>query len=123
MDDISLNIIKSSAQTYSQKLSQIFNYCVSTANFPGILKYADVTQVFIKGDVTDKKNYRTISTLTNYSKIFEKLIYNQIFEFINPKLSTYIPEFRKNSNTLHTLLKPGDHETWKPGNKIGAFNN
>ena len=94
-----------------------------SASFPDLLKYADVTPVFKKGDATDKENYRPISTLSNFSKIFEKLIYNQIFEFMNPKLSKYITGFRKNHNTQHALLKM--IETWRSklncGNKIGAL--
>ena len=63
-----------------------------------------------------------ISTLSNFFKIFEKLIYNQIFEFMNHKLSKYITGFRK-KNIQHTLLKM--IETWilklNYGNKIGAL--
>ena len=123
LNDIPIKIIKNSAQVYSSKLTQILNHCVSTASFPGLLKYAVVTPVFKKGDVTDKENYRPIRTLSNFSKIFEKLIYNQIFEFVNPKLSKYITGFRKNHNTQHALLKM--IETWRLklycGSKIGAL--
>ena len=63
-----------------------------------------------------------ISTLSNFCKIFEKLIYNQIFEFMNHKLSKYITGFRK-KNIQHALLKMT--ETWilklNHGNKIGAL--
>ena len=103
--NIPIKIIKNSAQVYSSKLTQILNHCVSTASFPDLLKYADVTPVFKKGDVTDKENYRPISTLSNFSKIFEKLIYNQIFEFMNPKLSKHITGFQKNHNNQHALVK------------------
>ena len=99
LNDIPIKIIKNPAQIYSSKLNQILNHCVSTTSFPDLLKYADITQVCKKGDVRDKKNYRPISTLSNFSKIFEKLIYNQIFEFMNPELPKYITGFWKNHNT------------------------
>ena len=119
-----MKIIKISAQVYSSKLTQILNHCVSTASFPYLLKYADVTLVFKKdGDVTDKENCRAISTLSNFSKIFEKLTCNQSFEFMNIKLSKYITGFRKNHNTQRALLKI--IETWRSnlncGNKIGTL--
>ena len=50
-------------------------------------------------------------TLSNFSKIFEKLMYNQIFEFINLKLSKYIAGFQKENNTQDALLKM--IETWR----------
>ena len=99
------------------------NHCASTASFPDPLKYVDVTPVFKKGDAIEKENYRPISTLSQFSKIFEKLIYSQIFEFIKPKLSKYITAFRRNVNTQHALLKM--IEIWRSklncGNKIGAL--
>ena len=52
--------------------------------FPDILKYADITPVFKKGDTTDKSNYRPISTLWNFSKIFEKHIYSQVNPYMEP---------------------------------------
>ena len=99
LNEIPIKIIKNSSQVYSSKLTPILNQCVSTASFPDLLKYADVTPVFKKGNVTEKENYRPISTLSNFFKIFQKLIYNQIFEFMNPKLSKYITGFQKNYNT------------------------
>ena len=63
LNDIPIKIIENSAEVYSSKLTQILNHFVSTASFPDLLKYADVTAVFQKGDVTGKENYRPISTL------------------------------------------------------------
>ena len=60
---------------YSQVLTNIFNDCVQSGNFPDILKYADITPVFKKVDTTDKANYRPISTLSNFSKVFEKKLF------------------------------------------------
>ena len=68
-----------------------------------ILKYADITPFFKKGDTTDNGNYRPISTLSNFSKIFERLIYTQINLFIENKLLIYLAGFRKNHNIQHNL--------------------
>ena len=67
-----------SVHIYSQELINIFNDCVKSGNFSDILKYTDITPVFKKGDTTDKTNYRPVSTLSNFPKVFEKIIYAQI---------------------------------------------
>ena len=68
-----------------------------------ILKYADITPFFKKGDTTDKSSYRQISTLSNFSKIFERLIYTQINLFMKNKLLIYLAGFRKSHNTQYNL--------------------
>ena len=105
-----------SVYIYSQVLTNIFNQCVKSGEFPDILKCADITPVFKKGDTTDKTNYRPISTLLNFSKVFEKMIYAQINSFMEPKLSKYIAGFRARHNTQHALLK-----MLNKGNKVGAI--
>ena len=76
-----------------------------------------------KGDITDKQNYRPISTLSNFSKVFERLLHSQISQFMEPKFSKLLTGFPKNHNTQHALLKM--IETWKAklntGCKIGAL--
>ena len=94
-----------SVHIYSHVLTNIFNDCVKRGNFPDILKYADITPVFKKGDTTDKTNYRPISTLSNFSKVFEKMIYAQISSFMEPKLSKYPAGFHGKHNTQHAFLK------------------
>ena len=91
--DIPMRIIKDAAHVYSHRLTIIFNNCIKNSKFPDILKYADITPVFKKGDTTDKSNYRPISTLSNFSKIFEKLIYNQVNSYMEAKLSKYFARF------------------------------
>ena len=46
--------------------------------FPDILRKAEVTPVHKKEDMYDKQNHRPVSTLSNPSKVFEKLDYSQI---------------------------------------------
>ena len=101
--------IKNAAHAYSHRLTIIFNNCIRNGRFPDILKYADITSVFKKRDTTDRRNYRPISTLSNFSKIFEKLIYNQVNSYMESKLSKYLAGFRRNHNTKHDLLRMIDH--------------
>jgi hypothetical protein len=46
--------------------------------FPAWLKYAQIVPVFKKGDKEQPTNYRPISLLTSFSKIFEKVIYKRL---------------------------------------------
>ena len=53
----------------------------SSSTFPWILKLADITAVYKKDSRYEKGNYRPISFLPNLSKIFENVLYDQIFSF------------------------------------------
>ena len=67
---IPMRIIKDKAHVYSHRLTIIFNNCIKNSKFPDILKYADITPVFKKGDTTDKSNYRPISTRKYLRNLF-----------------------------------------------------
>ena len=103
--------------------SQVLTNYVKRGNFPDILRYADITPVFKKVDATEKTNCRPINTLSNFSKVFEKLIYAKINSFMEPKLSKYLGGFGAKHNIQHTLLNMT--ETWRAmpsnGYKVGAI--
>ena len=80
-------------------------------NFSDILKKAEITPVYKKDGMNDKQNYRPVNTLSNQSKVFEKLIYPQINTYMIDKFSKYLTGFRKNHNTQHALLNM--IENWK----------
>ena len=121
--DIPMRIIKHAAHVYSHRLTIIFSNCIKSSKFPGILKSADITPVFNKGDTADKSNYRPISTLSNFSKIFEKLIDSQVNSYMEAKLSKYLAGSRRNHNIEHALLRM--IESWQAlqnkGQKVGAI--
>jgi hypothetical protein len=54
-----------------------------TGIFPTRLKYAEIQPIFKKVDKAVTPNYRAISLLTSFSKIFEKVIYKRIYQHIN----------------------------------------
>ena len=94
-DTIPPNVIDANCDIFALKLHIDFNISIDTGNFPVNLKLSDITPVHKKGDRTDKTEYRPVSILPAISKVFEKLLFYQINDFINPKLSKNQSGFRK----------------------------
>ena len=74
---------------------QNFNKCIIYRKFPDQLKKADVSSAFKKGNHNDKTNYRAVGVLPSLSKIYERLIYNQINQMTENALSIFHCGFRK----------------------------
>ena len=104
-NDIPVSVLKESVSAYYEKLTDIFDNCIRSSHFPLILKKSEVTPVFKKGNPTSKTDHRPVSTLSNFSKIFEKLIYLQLNKYMQNKFSINLTGFRKNHGTQHALLK------------------
>ena len=51
-----------------------------------------------------KGNYRPVSILPTLPKIYEKILYQQIYEYFNSIFSKYLSGFRKGHSTQHCLL-------------------
>ena len=62
-------------------ISVIFNDCLNDGKFPHEWKKTNVLPVRKKGNKQSLKNYRLISLLPVCSKIFERLIYDEMFTF------------------------------------------
>ncbi len=59
-------------------------------------KFADITPAFKAIDPPDKNNYRLISILSVLSKVPKGIINDQLSDYFNHILSTFISAFRKN---------------------------
>ena len=77
---------------------------VHSKKFPIHLKNADITPMFKKLERILKKNYRPVSILPTVSKIFERLMQEQINSFVVKHLSPYLCGYRKGYNTQYALL-------------------
>ena len=103
--DIPTKILKENADIFSDFLFAYYNASVvKTSKFPSILTLADIIPVFKKGDKKCKNNYRPVSVLPNMSKIFERIIFRQISNYMESFLSKYQCGFRKGYSTQHCLL-------------------
>ena len=103
--DISVLILKKCASMLSWHLANFMNAFMESGTFPGILKIAKVTPIFKKGDPQIFDNYRPISILPIFGKIFEKLIYSRLYDFFVSQNVIYDKQFgfRKNHSTAHAV--------------------
>ena len=75
-------ILKDSCQTIAPFLSDIFNLSISTNTFPNDLKIGKVSPAHKSGDRDDLNNYRPISVLPTTARVFERLLYNQMYTYL-----------------------------------------
>ena len=78
-DSISMGAVLSSIHEIANVLSDICNLSFQTGIFPNLMKIARVTPIFKSGDSNNLANYRPISVLPVFSKIFEKAIHQRLF--------------------------------------------
>ena len=81
-----------------------FNNSITTSIFPSSLKQAIITPVFKKGDKNLKENYRPVSILPNVLKVFERLLFKQISNFMEPFFSKQQCGFHKDYSSQYCFL-------------------
>ena len=92
-DNVIAKIIKISPDIVTETLVHIINLSFSQGIFPKELKKAKVFPIFKAGDSKQMNNYRPISVLTVFSKIFEKLMYTRLFNYLNKHDAIYKYQF------------------------------
>ena len=113
-DMFSIRMIKLCGNSICKPLSIIFKDCLSEGKFPHEWKKANVVPVHKKGNKQSLENYRPISLLPICSKIFERLIYNEMFTFFteNDLISPNQSGFRPGESCVNQLLAI-THEIYK----------
>ena len=102
--DIVTDIIKGFDDLFAIFITRNFNLYLNNGEFPEILKIAEFTPIYKKANPFQKGNYRPISILSNISKIYERIVHNEMNKFFINKLSKYQCGFRKGFGTQHCLL-------------------
>ena len=117
--DIPTDMLKQAIDIHLLIMTQIINMSIDNNCYPKDLKLAEVSPVFKKKDDLNKENYRPISVLSHVSKVFERVMYQQIEGFMKDKLSNLLIGFRKNHNTQHCLTSL--LERWKKTLDKGGY--
>ena len=99
-------MIKICDECLVEPLSVIFKECLETGVYPSRWKRANIIPVHKKGNRQNKKNYRPISLLPIFGKIFEKVIFDEIYQYLcnNQMLTPHQSGFRPGDSTINQLL-------------------
>ena len=72
--------LKDCAEHIAPSLTDLFNFSLETKVFPDDLKVGKVAPVYKSGDKDDLNNYRSISVLPIVAKVFETILYGQVYD-------------------------------------------
>jgi hypothetical protein len=105
-DSITVESIKKTHQDILFPLIHLLNLSLSQGVFPIELKLASVVPIFKSDNRSKFSNYRPVSVLPSISKIYERVFYNRLLEFINKYKILYINQFgfKKNHSTYMALI-------------------
>jgi hypothetical protein len=102
-DDIPVSLIKEVKHLIVKPLTHVVNSSLISGLFPDSLKIARVRPVFKKGDQSDVSCHRPVSILPAFSKIYERVVYLQLFDYLE----------------VHNLIDRNQHG-FRPGRSISS---
>lgn len=108
-DSIPSFIVKGCAEILAPALTHIFNLSLINSVFPEIWKVSVIVPVFKKGSRLCAENYRPISLLCTFSKIFELVVFEHLYGAVSPYLSDSQHGFVRKKSTATNLVSFMEH--------------
>ena len=102
---ISNRTLKLASDIVSPVIKEILNNTFISCKFPSAMKIAEITPIPKNGNSQEIGDFRPISILPTISKVFEKVMANQLSQFFELRFSKLLCGFRKNHSTQHALFK------------------
>ena len=105
-DMISIRMLKICDKSICKLLELIFQSCIKHGKFPNEWKMTNVVPVHKKSNKQILENYRPVSLLPICGKVFERLIYNSLFEYFiqNDLISPYQSGFKPGESCTNQLI-------------------
>lgn len=104
-DGIPSIFYKQLSLSISSPLSILFNKSIREGLFPSAWKTSNVTPVYKSGKKSDACNYRPINILAAASKIFERIIFNKVYQHVREFITSAQHGFVSGKSTLTNLLE------------------
>jgi hypothetical protein len=125
-DNLSNKLLQQIKNEISECLTIIINQCFSKGIFPNSLKIAKVIPFYKKNQNYLFDNYRPVSILPSISKVFEKIMHTQIYDYLNENKLLYVSQYgfrALHSTELATLelINRITHELDKGQSPISVF--
>ena len=110
-DKIPTTLVNDATNFISYTLTLIYNSSIKHGIFPGPGKIARVAAIFKSGKRCDSNNYRPISVLSIFSRVLEKIVHDQLHEFLkaNGILTNNQYAFRKLYSTTMSMINSTEH--------------
>ncbi len=117
-----MRLLKSSAPTIIPSQTYIINLVICKGIIPVDWKSARVSAIYKNDSKLDLNNYRPISVLPVIAKVFEKVVFDQTYNFLNDNdlLSKEQSGFRHLHSTLTAMLDATDQ--WYTNMDNGLIN-
>ncbi len=98
--------IANCSSKFTETLAKVVNSSFEQGIFPKPLKTARVIPIHKEGSKTEVSNYRPISLLSSFSKIYEKLMHTRVLDFLDSNNSLFENQygFRPGRSCEHALL-------------------
>ena len=99
--DIPTKLIKEFCDFFSEFIYKSINHCITEGSFIAEFQVAEFRPLYKNNGRADKSNYRPISILSNVSKIYERFLFSQLYDYFDKNIfSKYQCGFRKGFSTL-----------------------
>jgi hypothetical protein len=124
IDGMSTKLLKLMKIELSKPITYIINHCLRTGIFPDKLKIAKVIPLYKKDDDTIFGNYRPISLLPSISKVFERVMFDQLHTYFQDNNIYYNSQygFRQKHSTELAALETIDRLILECDKKQTPFN-
>ena len=105
-DQISIRMIQICDKAICKPLHLIYSSYIESGIFPTEWKMAIAVPIHKEDDKQNVKNYRPVSLLPIFSKIFERLIFNEMYSFVieNDLIPSNQPGFKQGQSCINQLL-------------------
>ena len=110
LDDMHPRLLKSAGPCIAEPLTRILNQSLRSGFFPSVFKKAKIVPVPKGGDLNDLGNFRPISLLSCISKILERAVHTQLYDYLQEYklLSSRQSGFRPKHSTATCLIEITD---------------
>ena len=122
-DGLHAAFLKCSCDNMSTSLCNVFNASIYSCDFPSTLKCADINPIYKKKDNLCKENYRYVNVLAVVSKLFERILSDQLMDYFVSILSHSLSAYRAGySCCLHVILLLTEfwRQSLDKGNYVGT---
>ena len=111
LDEIPAKYLNDGSSVISKLLTHIINLSITTGSIPDDLKMARIVPLYKKNSKTHVGNYRLISVLSVISKVFEKVVFMQLSDYLseNRLLYEFQSGFRSSYSTDTCLIHLTDY--------------